>query len=389
MLNSKDRQTLKAAREIFRGAQKWVRINRDLLAPQKMQDISTKLKLLEEGLLAENAKEAARQADELEQKIHSALPAQKHATIRENVEVLLVAVIVAMAVRTFFIQPFKIPTGSMQPTLYGIFPPPERPPLEYGANPPSILDRIAGVIFGGKMYDQYGYRSRGDHIFVDKVSYHFRKPHRGEVIVFDTSNIAELGGASRGKFYIKRLIGLENDVIQINPPHVLVNGSFSARFRGRSTSGLRWKPIPCRPNTCSCLATIASAAWMAASGARFRRKTWWAGRFSSTGRSPADLAGSTDQYISMLSIEFSEYQQRRTIYIMSNIRRFPCVETVRPTSSQPRITRRGRSDSTSRCLGGAPARLPAPESEERRLLAPASSNPDPPAGCPAPILCRT
>jgi signal peptidase I len=224
MLNSKDRQTLKAAREILRGAQKWVRINRDLLAPQKMQDISTKLKLLEEGLLAENAKEAARQADELEQKIHGALPAQKHATIRENVEVLLVAVIVAMAVRTFFIQPFKIPTGSMQPTLYGIFPPPERPPLEYGANPPSILDRIAGVIFGGKMYDQYGYRSRGDHIFVDKVSYHFRKPHRGEVIVFDTSNIAELGGASRGKFYIKRLIGLENDVIQINPPHVLVNG---------------------------------------------------------------------------------------------------------------------------------------------------------------------
>lgn len=39
---------------------------------------------------------------------------------RENFDVLVVAISVAMAFRAYFYQPFKIPTGSMQPTLYGI-----------------------------------------------------------------------------------------------------------------------------------------------------------------------------------------------------------------------------------------------------------------------------
>jgi signal peptidase I len=65
---------------------------------------------------------------------------------------------------------------------------------------------------------------RGDHVFVDRFSYHFRRPQRGEVIVFDTHNIAELSASSRGKFYIKRLIALENDEVRITPPCVRVNG---------------------------------------------------------------------------------------------------------------------------------------------------------------------
>ena len=225
MINWNDRKSLRHAREVFRGAQKWLRINRDLLSSRQTQDMTAKLRELEQALDARNAKEAIARAEELEAKIGGAMPAQKHPALRENIEVLLVAVLVAMAVRTFFIQPFKIPTGSMQPTLYGIFPPEGAEPLHYyNMEPPSVFERIAGIVYQGRIYEAHGYRSRGDHIFVDKLSYHFRKPRHGEVVVFDTSNIPELGGPSRGKFYIKRLIGLENDVIQIVPPHVLVNG---------------------------------------------------------------------------------------------------------------------------------------------------------------------
>jgi len=225
MIITKERKALKYAREVFQGAQKWVRINRDQLSAELILDINANLHELEQALKAGNARQATSEADELEQKIQGAMPAKKYPAFRENIEVLLVAVIVAMAVRTFFIQPFKIPTGSMQPTLFGIYPPPDyMPPQQYKDQVrPSVLEQIAGTIFQGKMYEAYGYRSRGDHIFVDKLSYHFRKPHRGEVVVFDTSNIVDLG-SSRGKFYIKRLIGLENDTIQIIPPHVLVNG---------------------------------------------------------------------------------------------------------------------------------------------------------------------
>src|SRR5262245_20879837 len=56
----------------------------------------------------------------LEEVANKWLKPYPNAAWRENIEVLLVALTVAMGIRTFFLQPFKIPTGSMQPTLYGV-----------------------------------------------------------------------------------------------------------------------------------------------------------------------------------------------------------------------------------------------------------------------------
>ena len=47
-------------------------------------------------------------------------PPREYQGIRENVELFVVAIVLALGIRAFYLQPFKIPTGSMQPTLNGV-----------------------------------------------------------------------------------------------------------------------------------------------------------------------------------------------------------------------------------------------------------------------------
>ncbi len=221
------RVALKRAREVVKNTRKLLRMHRDIIAPTDVAAVGAATNSLSDAVKTKNAGVLDGLTGKLDEKLGKALPRQSYAALRENVEVFLVAAIVAMGVRTFFIQPFKIPTGSMQPTLYGIYPYRDEqrsePPLPYLDGKPSLPEQLFGVTVQGKMYESAGYRSRGDHIFVDRFSYHFRKPQRGEVIVFDTTEIDRLPEGSRGKFYIKRLIGLGGDRIQIHPPYVLVN----------------------------------------------------------------------------------------------------------------------------------------------------------------------
>lgn len=66
-----------------------------------------------------------------------------------------------------------------------------------------------------------GYLVEGDHVMVEKLTYKFRQPKRGEIVVFRTDGIRDLAA---GEFWIKRVVGLPGETVQIDPPHLLING---------------------------------------------------------------------------------------------------------------------------------------------------------------------
>jgi signal peptidase I len=61
----------------------------------------------------------------------------------------------------------------------------------------------------------------GDQLFVDRVSYHFVRPHVGDGFVFRTRHIAGIG---LDQYYVKRLVGLPGDTLEIRQPVLYRNG---------------------------------------------------------------------------------------------------------------------------------------------------------------------
>ena len=115
--------------------------------------------------------------------------------ILENIKTLIYALFIALIIRSFFFQPFYIPSSSMEPNLL-------------------VGDRL----FVSKY--SYGY-SRHSLPFSPKIykGRVFKKtPKRGDVIVFKTP-------ADNRTDYIKRLIGLPGDVVQIIDGNLLLNNT--------------------------------------------------------------------------------------------------------------------------------------------------------------------
>ncbi len=117
---------------------------RDILSPQAIAAVQSKLNELNAAIAegANNGKIRIK-TEELQFAAKKWLKPYPNAAWRENVEVLLVALAVAMAIRTFFLQPFKIPTGSMQPTLFGVTSAPDFTKINYSGR---TTERPAGRV---------------------------------------------------------------------------------------------------------------------------------------------------------------------------------------------------------------------------------------------------
>jgi signal peptidase I len=267
---------------------------RDVLAPPALQAIDAALQNAAAALKASTPAEAlAKCADDLEKAANKWLRPYPHAEWRENIEVFLVAIVVAMGIRTFFLQPFKIPTSSMQPTLFGVT---IDPLYDSTFQMPGFFSRVYRFLVQGAIYHQviapqdgevinagqpehflrffnkqtvfvryrdgsdaaiplwftpdpdqnYTFAQRigltdhlqfrkgepiirfaettGDHLFVDRLTYNFRHPKRGEIVVFKTKGIIH-PQMRQDQFYIKRLIGLPGETVSIGEDrHVRING---------------------------------------------------------------------------------------------------------------------------------------------------------------------
>ena len=268
----------------------------DILSDEEKTDLAGFVKAADEAKAVEDPVQCAEALNAVAQD-YAAYSGRStfRAWMASMLDVLAVAFGVAFGLRALFIQPFQIPTSSMQPTLFGIHyidreaSAPHRSslvkfftplgasdakivsPHDYAtvdADPvpvlrpwlsliPSLLQpgsfyREGSILkFGGenflipgseprdnifrylpedpraRTYRQGetvfdGWLSSGDHLFVDRVSIHFKPLKRGEVFVFNTEGLTSHGVPRSGYYYIKRLAGLPGDTLRIQDGHLYI-----------------------------------------------------------------------------------------------------------------------------------------------------------------------
>jgi len=318
MINWLTSKSVREAGTMCKHVKKLLQHQRDILTPKAVGEVESSLNDLQDAIKTGADKATLeKKMEKLEETANQWIKPYPNAAWRENVEVLLVALAVAMGIRTFFLQPFKIPTASMQPTLFGITDTNllvdtdyKRPTgwgrikdwmggatyLSYKTDEDGTFDGLSKplrlLIFnvkqtlwfngkphnfwfvpdaGGGMPLQFSLPQTlaamfinlppaaaergdisdlemhmgvprgtafhkgdtildmkiisGDHLFIDRVSYNFVPPGRGDIVVFQTSGIPEDKRARyyipADQFYIKRLVGLGGETISLRQDYMI------------------------------------------------------------------------------------------------------------------------------------------------------------------------
>ena len=131
---------------LIRHAEKLIRYRRDRLSEATIAELRAQIEKVRAAMKRRDRRATHEESERLDALLNAHTPPHKDAVWRENVEVILVAVVVAVGIRSYFIQPFKIPTGSMQPTLNGIIGHPTSEPA------PNIFKQIVDFVWYGRNY---------------------------------------------------------------------------------------------------------------------------------------------------------------------------------------------------------------------------------------------
>ncbi len=280
---------VKEGKQYRHALKRLIHYKEDILPAKDLQTLRDLYDKMQEAIKSRKREKIHAVRDEIEKSVGKIAPPQQDAGWRENVEVFLVAIVIAAGVRAYILQPFKIPTGSMQPTLFGIIGTPTQTP------PPNIITRAIQMVWLGRHYidlraesddvitkveentylnfftfttitgqktrytlfapmrqlwDDFqvqrgrsykkgetiarGYIETGDQVFVDKVSYNFLPPNRGDVFVFKTTGIQRIEKdfppGTDSQHYIKRLAGLPGDTLRIDAPDLFINGKLADKW---------------------------------------------------------------------------------------------------------------------------------------------------------------
>jgi signal peptidase I len=114
-------------------------------------------------------------------------------TVIDWVVTIVVAVGAVLAIKAWVVNPYRIPSSSMEPTLHCAEP------------QPGCLANYS------------------DRVLANRFIYHFRDPHRGDIVVFNTPPLA-LEKCGAGGTFVKRIIGLPGDTVLERRGRVSING---------------------------------------------------------------------------------------------------------------------------------------------------------------------
>ena len=188
---------IRSSRRLIRTVKWIIRKKGRFLAPREAEQAEVRILACEEAIKRGSLHEIRTSRKALKIFFDDNLRSYGKSPVRQNVEAIVIAVALALAIRAFVIQPFKIPSGSMLPTLL-------------------VGDHI--------LINKFVYGTRIP--LTDKIFFPFSKIDRGDIVVFKLGedNATGFPMPGKGAFYVKRTVGITGDEIDISGRDVLING---------------------------------------------------------------------------------------------------------------------------------------------------------------------